>query len=155
VLTPSTGVAIAASSFWATGSAVADPVGEYYVCLEDARPGERYYYDNGASAAAISADRYFVKYTDFVSALDAKHWDNPNKVRKAIAGLTKYRGDQLCADGLEYIPLAPGSGSDLARDVSGKPVIRPVSVRPGALLSTSAFNSMDASGKLSTNALNL
>jgi hypothetical protein len=149
IFTLGSGAAQAASSFWVTSTQSSEPAGESYACLETNGPGPRYYYDNGANVALVSAEKWFAKKSDLQARVKAEHWGNANKINEVLKDpmFPKYRGDQLCADGQVYIALATQTTCYKSGNTA---LLDEVSLgSPGALLSASAMSSLQASGKMS------
>jgi len=98
----------------------------------------------------VSAQKTFVKKTSLEILVKPEHWDNVQKVEEALAELTKYKGDQLCADGAVYIELySPTQALTINNQpltASNKAALKEVSLgKPGVLLSANATSSMAAS----------
>ena len=150
ILTLGSGAAQAASSFWVTSTQSSEPAGESYACLEtDGGPGPRYYYDNGANVALVSAEKWFVKKSELQLRVKDEHWTNAKKINDVLKDpmFPKYRGDQLCADGHIYIALATQTTCLRAGNTAQLDEVSLGS--PGALLSASSMSSLQASGKMS------
>jgi hypothetical protein len=150
IFTLGSGAAQAASSFWVSSTQSSEPAGNSYACLEtDGQPGPRYYYDNGANVALVSAEKWFVKKSELQARVSTGNWTKANKINEVLADpmFPKYRGDQLCADGQIYILLATQT---TCYKTGNTPLLQEVALgSPGALLSASAMSSLQASGKMS------
>ena len=148
VLTLNTATAITNSSLWVTASSTGEPVDDNFVCLDtQGAAGPRYYIDSGSTATAISDTQLFVR-ADVLNGVDLT---KPQKVAKAIKDAITaggaVQGNSVCVDyQVAYIPVA----ADGPLYVGGVPVTQPVTFPRGALLSVSAYSSLDAGQHITT-----
>ena len=151
ILTLNSGTAFALSSLRISPSALPGQVGDNFVCLDTTNlVGPPYEIVDGAYAKAIPVTPYQYVNTQSLLGVDLT---KPSDITTAIKqkGIVPLRADQLC-NGLaaDYVPVIYNTQNrkfdPLLR--SGAPVV--ASMPASANMSVSAFNSLDASKKLTT-----